>query len=193
MLPSLFRIFAATLIFPNIAFAVECPTVKSHKSGFILSHGGVRSEFKIASPVVSVQHGFADGGKQNVFLYQGLIELSRSGNDGNYNQYFTSNLGAFWPLKVGARRTFEFVPLEADTFKEKWTLDLAVTKRRAFSIGSCSYDVFNVLYDVRRNGEEVERWTAVYAPDLLATVAKIYDEGTSNEESVSYTAIQSLK
>lgn len=189
----LLRIFAAVLIVPNIAFAAECPSVKSHKSGFVLSHSGVQSEFKTSGPVVSVQHGFADGGKQKAFLYQGLIEIFRSGNDGNYNQYFTSNLNDFWPLRVGARRTFEFIPLDADAFKEKWTLDLAVTKRRAFSIGYCSYDVFNVLYDVRRNGEEVERWTVVYAPDLLATVAKIYDEGTSKEETVSYTAIKPLK
>lgn len=128
----LLRIFAAVLIVPNIAFAAECPSVKSHKSGFVLSHSGVQSEFKTSGPVVSVQHGFADGGKQKAFLYQGLIEIFRSGNDGNYNQYFTSNLNDFWPLRVGARRTFEFIPLDADAFKEKWTLDLAVTKRRAF-------------------------------------------------------------
>ncbi|MDA5634146.1 MULTISPECIES: hypothetical protein [unclassified Agrobacterium] len=193
MSSSFSKILAAALISPNIVLAAECPTIKSDKNGFVLSHSGVQSAFKTAGPVVSVEHGFADGGKQKAFLYQGLIEISRSGSDEDYNAYFTSNLSSFWPLKVGARRTFDFIPLKADAFKEKWTLSLNVTKRRSFSIGYCSYDVFNVVYDVRRNDEEVERWTAVYAPDLLATVAKIYDEGTNSEETVSYTAIKPLK
>lgn len=193
MFAFLFRVFAVFLVSPSLAFAVECPSVKSHKNGFVLSHSGVRSEFKTSGPVVSVQHDFPDGGKQSAFLYQGLIELFRSGNDGSYNQYFTSNLEDFWPLKVGARRSFEFIPLDINTIKGKWSLNLAVTKRRSFSLTYCSYDVFHVTYEVRRDGKEIDRWTAVYAPDLLATVAKIYDEGTNNEEIVSYEVIKPLK
>ncbi|MNL60349.1 hypothetical protein D3C87_1841490 [compost metagenome] len=50
-----------------------------------------------------------------------------------------------------------------------------------------------MTYDIRKNGKEEERWTAVYSPDLRATVAKIYDEGTEDEEIVAYNLIAPLK
>lgn len=186
------RFFVALFLLPTAAFPAECPSVKSQENGFVLSLSGVQSTFKLFGPVVSVNHEFSDGVKQNAFLYQGLIELSRSTKDGGYSQYFTSALDSFWPLKVGARRNFEFIPLDLDSGDGKWTLDLAVTKRRTFSMGNCTYDVLHITYDVKRNGDEVERWTAVYAPDLRATIAKIYDEGTNKEEVVSYKAIKPL-
>lgn len=136
MSSSFFKILAASLLSPNIALAAECPTIKSDKNGFVLSHSGVQSAFKTAGPVVSVEHGFADGGKQKAFLYQGLIEISRSGSDEDYNAYFTSNLSSFWPLKVGARRTFDFIPLKVDAFKEKWTLVLTLQNGDLFLLAT---------------------------------------------------------
>ncbi|WP_296068614.1 hypothetical protein [uncultured Agrobacterium sp.] len=186
------RFFVFLSLLPTAAFASECPSAKNQKNGFVLSHSGVRSTFKLLGQVVSVDHEFSDGGKQNAFLYQGLIELSRSTKDGGYSQYFTSALDTFWPLKVGARRNFEFIPLDVNSEDGKWTLDLTVTKRSTVSLGDCTYDALNITYDVKRNGDEVERWTAVYAPDLRATIAKIYDEGTNKEEVVSYKAIKPL-
>lgn len=193
MLNYLLRLFIAVLISPAIVFAAECPSGKNDGDEFVLAHGQVRSEFRRSGPIVLVENDFQGAGKQRLFLFRGLIELARSGDDGNYSQHFTSNLEAFWPLKVGARRTFEFLPLETTKIEDKWSLTLAVTKRRAFPIKFCNYEVFYVTYDIRKNGKEEERWTAVYSPDLRATVAKIYDEGTEDKEIVAYNLIAPLK
>ncbi|WP_256375577.1 hypothetical protein M728_003596 (plasmid) [Ensifer sp. WSM1721] len=36
-------------------------------------------------------------------------------------------------------------------------------------------------------------WSALYSPDLEATLAKIYDEGTANEYIVRYERIRGLQ
>ncbi len=192
MLNYFLRVVFAVFISPAIVFAAECPSGKNDGDEFVLTHGEVRSEFRRSGPIVLVENDFQGAGRQRLFLYRGLIELARSGDDGNYSQHFTSNLEAFWPLKVGSHVSFEFLPLETAEIKDKWSLNLSVTKQRAFPIKFCNYEVFYVTYDIRKNGKEEERWTAVYSPNLRATVAKIYDEGTEDEEIVAYNRIEPL-
>jgi hypothetical protein len=101
---------------------------------------------------------------------------------------------AIFPLKAGAHRKLEFVellPLE-DT-ADPVVLDLNVTGKENFSLGGCTYDVLAIkLVKKKGNGEELDAWTALYAPDLQAVLAKRYDEGTAQETTVGYAAIKPL-
>ncbi|MBB4232772.1 hypothetical protein [Rhizobium mongolense] len=85
-----------------------------------------------------------------------------------------------------------FVPLDPQQSSEKWTLELTITKRETVAVGRCKYEVFKSRAKTKRGGERVELWSALYSPDLHATLAKIYDEGTSEEAIVGYDYIQSL-
>ncbi len=175
------------------AVSAACPSATQLSDGFVLRREGVISEVKSAGRIARVDHDFNGAGSQKQFLYRGLIALAGLGDEGNYDYYFTSDLEAFWPMDVGARRSFEFLPLDAGEANDIWSLEMTVTKQRAFPVRFCNYIVYYVLVEVRKNGESYEKWTAVYSPDLQVTLAKIYDEGTEDETIVAYDVIEPLR
>lgn len=173
-------------------FSAACPSAAEQKDGFVLRRESVKSEFKSTGRIVRVESDFNGSGSQKQFLYRGLIGLAGLGDDGNYSQYFLSDLEVFWPLKVGARRSFEFLPLEGGELNDRWSLELTVTKQRAFPVRFCNYLVFYVSFEIWKNDKSDEKWTAVYSPDLQVTLATIYDEGTEDETILAYDIIEPL-
>lgn len=174
------------------ALSAPCPSAADKNDGFLLRHETKKSEFRSIGRIVRVDMDFNGAGSQKQFLYRGLIGLASLGDDGNNSQYFLSDLESFWPLKVGARRSFEFLLLDGGETDNKWSLDLTVTKQRAFPMRFCNYLVLYVSFDIRKNGKSDEKWTAVYSPDLQVTLATIYDEGTEDETMVAYDVIEPL-
>jgi hypothetical protein len=52
--------------------------------------------------------------------------------------------------------------------------------------------VFRIKQVTKRGDEQVDILSVLYSPDLQATLAKVYDEGTADEYTVRYDRIQSL-
>ncbi|TDX88102.1 hypothetical protein EDE05_10274 [Neorhizobium sp. R1-B] len=71
-------------------------------------------------------------------------------------------------------------------------LELTVTAEETVALGRCKYDVFRVKQETKQNGRTTENLSVLYSPDLHVTLAKIYDEGTSNQVIVSYEHIRPL-
>lgn len=67
-----------------------------------------------------------------------------------------------------------------------------MTKQETVAVGRCEYEAFRVRQETKRAGQPVDVWSALYSPDLHATLAKVYDEGTSEETTIAYDYIQSL-
>ncbi|WP_196776294.1 hypothetical protein [Rhizobium etli] len=101
-------------------------------------------------------------------------------------------MGKLLPIKKEGHHVIPFVPLDPQQSSDKWTLELSVTKRETVAVGRCKYEVFRIREETKRGGERVELSSALYSPDLHATLAKIYGEGTSEESIVSHDYIQSL-
>ena len=72
------------------------------------------------------------------------------------------------------------------------TLELEVAGEEKFSLGECQYKVLVVRQTIQDGGREVDAWSALYSPELEATLAKRYDEGTAQELTVGYTSIRPL-
>jgi len=184
-------LFAA--VFPIAAIAADCPSAKTAKNGFMLRNSGAISEFRPAKgPLVSITNSFGDSNKQTVYSYGGLVDLSRSSNDERYAIYPLGGLEKVLPLKKDAHHIISFVPLDPQASKDEWTLELTVTKRETVAVGRCKYDAYRVKQETKRAGQQVDVWSALYSPDLRATLAKVYDEGTSEEATIAYDYIQSL-
>ncbi|MES0032948.1 hypothetical protein [Mesorhizobium sp. M0040] len=73
------------------------------------------------------------------------------------------------------------------------TLEINIKGKETFSLGECKYSVLAVKQTIRSEaGEMRDEFTALYAPDLQAVVARRYDEGTSAESVVGYELIKPL-
>ncbi|WP_455873978.1 hypothetical protein [Rhizobium yanglingense] len=181
------------VVLPVVSYGADCPSAKNAKNGFLLRNSGAISEFRPAQgPVVAITNSFGSSEKQTVYSYQGLFDLSRSSSDERYAIYPLDGLDKLLPIKKDGHHVIPFVPLDPQQSSDKWTLELTVTKRETVAVGRCKYEVFRIREETKRGGERVELWSALYSPDLHATLAKIYDEGTSEEAIVSYDHIQSL-
>jgi hypothetical protein len=71
-------------------------------------------------------------------------------------------------------------------------LDLTVTELETLAVGRCKYEAFRIKQEAKRAGHQVDVWSALYSPDLDGALAKVYDEGTSEETTIAYDYIQSL-
>lgn len=182
-----------SLLFPVVAHGAGCPSAKTAPNGFLLKNSEATSEFIPAQgPVIAITNTFGDSQKQTVFSFQGLIDLSRSSSDERFNIYPVSDLNEILPLTKDEHHVISFVPLNPEEANEKWTLELTVTKRETLAVGRCKYDVLRVRQEVKRGSEQVDVWSALYSPDLHATLAKVYDEGTADEAIVRYDYIAPL-
>ncbi len=87
-----------------------------------------------------------------------------------------------------------FVPLNPDEpANTQWSFELDVTGQETFKLENCKYKVWKVRQTTKKGDEQVDVWSALYSPDLEATLAKIYDEGTANEYIVRYERIRRLQ
>ncbi|WP_064252915.1 hypothetical protein [Sinorhizobium americanum] len=184
----------AAMLLPGVAQANECPTAATAKKGFMLLQVDTQSEFREhQGPIVKIVNRFG-GPMQTVFSYRGLIELSRMDAEAPRAIYALSDLKDIFPLKKGAAHKISFVPLEPDEPADgEWTFELAVTGQETFKLEDCKYKVWRVRQTTRNGSEMVDGWSALYSPDLGATLAKIYGEGTANEYTVRYERIRPLQ
>ncbi|MBP1874914.1 hypothetical protein J2Z19_004647 [Ensifer adhaerens] len=191
-----FFIFAfATLTLPSASSAAQCPTAASAKNGFSLLQEEVQSEFRpYHGPIVKIVNRFGTSQPQTVFSYRGLIDLSLIDGDVQRANHPLSDLSGVFPLKKGSRHDLSFVSLNKDeNAGTEYTYRLEVVGQETFELGDCKYKVLRVKQTTMRGAEKLDVWTALYSPDLAATVARIYDEGTAQEDTVAYERIRLLQ
>lgn len=171
------------LLSASAVHAADCVDAKSAKAGFVLEMPGVRSEFRpVAGDMVSVTNAYESQSPQTQYLY-GLVEVLRDSDTGRVASIPFSDLRKLFPLKTGAKSTIEFVELSPSRQpKSTKTLSLVVKGKETFSVGGCKYNVLAVTETFKNGaGETLDTFTALYAPDLQAALARRYDEGTSSE------------
>jgi opacity protein-like surface antigen len=183
------------LLAAGVAHAAQCVDAKEAKNGFVLSRPGIRSEFRpAAGGVVAVSNTYGSQSPQEQFLFAGLVEVFRDSDTGRVATIPLSDLRKLFPLKPGAKRTIDFVELSPNKpAKGPKTLTLVVKGKEMFSVGSCNYAVLAVNETFKNAaGETLDAFTTLYAPDLQASVARRYDEGTSSESVNGYETIERL-
>jgi hypothetical protein len=185
--------FFATLL-PGAVYAADCPSAATADKGFVLENSGAQSEFrKGEGSIVKVVNHFDGSPQQTVFSYRGLLELARLSKDSQYVMHPLSDLSSIFPLKKGAHTNIAFVPLSPDELPDaQWRTELTVTGQETFSLGACKYKVLRIKQVTKRGTEQTDVWSNLYSPDLQATLAKVYDEGTGDEATVGYERIHSL-
>ena len=183
------------LLSASAVHAADCVDAKSAKAGFVLEMPGVRSEFRpVAGDMVSVTNAYESQSLQTQYLFRGLVEVLRDSDTGRVASIPFSDLRKLFPLKTGAKSTIEFVELSPNKPpKSTKTLSLVVKGKETFSVGGCKYNVLAVTETFKNGaGETLDTFTALYAPDLQAALARRYDEGTSSESVNGYETIKPL-
>lgn len=193
------KIFAPLLcglLTAGVAQATECPDAAAIKDSFVLERPGIRSVFRLAEEerVMQVTNSFDAEPPQTQFFLGGLIELYRTSKTRQFAIVPYSDLRSIFPLEAGARQKLEFIELVPQEKTAKpIVLELSVTGKETFSLGACKYEVLAVKQTMTNgSGEELDAWTALYAPDLQAVLAKRYDEGSGQETTIGYQAIRPL-
>jgi hypothetical protein len=186
----------AGLLTASAAHGAECPNAEEAKRGFTLERPDVRSQFRpSAEMVVHVENTFDRSAPQTQFFFGGLIEVFRNSETGRFAMFPLSDLRSIFPLKPDARHELAFLrlaPREKAAIPE--TLELQVLGKETFSLGQCKYDVLVVKQSVKgAEGKETTAWTSLYSPDLQAVLAKRYEEGTAQEETIGYEEIKPLE
>jgi hypothetical protein len=175
--------------------AGQCVDAKSARNGFILARPGIQSEFRpAAGGMMAVANTYESQSPQTQFLFAGLIEVFRDSDTGRLAMIPFTDLRKLFPLKTGAKSTIEFVELSPKKQpKSTKTLTLVVKGKETFSLGSCKYNVLAVNETFKNGaGETLDSFTALYAPDLQAALARRYDEGTSAQSVNGYETIKPL-
>jgi hypothetical protein len=188
-------VIVVMLLSASATHAADCVDAKSAKAGFVLEMPGVRSEFRpVAGDMVSVTNAYESQSTQTQFLFRGLVEVLRDSDTGRVASIPFSDLRKLFPLKTGAKSTVEFVELSPNKQpKSTKTLSLVVKGKETFSVGGCKYNVLAVNETFKNGaGETLDTFTALYAPDLQASLARRYDEGTSSESVNGYETIKPL-
>ena len=184
------------LLAASAAHAAQCIDAKSAKNGFILERPGIHSEFRlVAGGMVSVANKYESQSPQTQFLFGGLIEVFRDSNTGQLAMIPLSDIRKLFPLKAGAKSKTLFVRLAPNKQpKGTETVEIVVKGKETFSLGDCKYNVVTVKETITSEaGETLDQYTALYAPDLQAVLAKRYDEGTNAESVVGYQTIKPLE
>ena len=186
---------SALLAATGTAHGAQCVDAKSAKAGFVLEKPGIRSEFRpVAGGMVSVANTYESQSPQTQYFYGGLIEVFRDSDTGHLAMIPLGDLKKLFPLKPGAKSTTQFVELSPKKQpKGTKTLELVVKGKETFSLGDCKYNVLAVKETIKdQAGETLDTFTALYAPDLGASLARRYDEGTGSESVVGYETIKPL-
>ncbi len=194
MTRSRFTLLLIAALLPAAAHGADCPSANTADKGFVLETTGARSEFRKAEgPIVKTVNHFDGSPRQTVFSFAGLFDLARFSKDEQYVMHPLSDLSRILPLKKRSHANIAFVPLgpiePADT---RWSLELTVAGQESFSLGECKYKVFRIKQVTKKGDEQIDVLSVLYSPELQATLAKVYDEGTADEFTVRYDRIQSL-
>ncbi len=177
------------------AHAAQCVDAKSAKEGFVLERPGIHSEFRpAAGGMISVANKYESQSPQTQFLFGGLIEVFRDSKTGQMAMIPLSDMRKLFPLQTGAKSKTLFVRLASNKQpKGTETVAIAVQGKETFRLGDCKYNVLNVKQTITNEaGETLDEYTALYAPDLQAVLAKRYDQGTKAESVVGYETIKAL-
>ncbi|RRH89305.1 hypothetical protein EH240_34365 [Mesorhizobium tamadayense] len=196
MKPMTIGMALAMLALAGTAKAADCVDAKSAKAGFVLEKPGIRSEFRPApGGMVAVANEYQSQSPQTQYLYAGLIEVFRDSDTGRLSMIPLGDVKKLFPLKAGAKSKTMFVRLSSKKApKGTETLALAVKGKETYKLGDCKYNVLAVSETITGDsGAVIDSFTALYAPDLQAVLARRYDEGTSAQSEVGFEAIKPLK
>ncbi|TDW16583.1 hypothetical protein EV128_13435 [Rhizobium azibense] len=194
MMKSRFTLLLGAALLPAVAYGADCPSSDTAAKGFVLENADARSEFRKAEgTIVKILNHFSDWPQQTVFSFAGLFDLARYSKNEQFVMHPLSDMSRIIPLKKGANANVAFVPLGPDEQADaRWSLELTVAGQESFSLGECKYKVFRIKQVTKKGREQVDVLSVLYSPELRATLAKIYDEGTGDEFTVRYDRIQSL-
>lgn len=184
--------FSASLFFAGSVLAADCPDAKSSANGFTLELPGVKSEYsRISESVSQVENSYEDALPQTHFFYRGLIEIFRTSKEGPLVTLPSSDLNAIFPLKTKKKYKIKIQQLRAGHKSEGGlTLSLEVTGKETLILGDCEYAVTKVKESMLAgDGSMIDTLTLLYSPDLEAVLAKRYDEGSSQEQTIRYETI----
>ncbi|WP_164777199.1 hypothetical protein [Mesorhizobium sp. M7A.F.Ca.CA.004.06.1.1] len=185
----------AAMLCASTAHAAGCVDAKSARKGFVLARPGIQSEFRpVAGEQILGLGRLRFVGVGNRHHPAGLIEVFRDSDTGRQAMIPFSDLRKLFPLKAGAKATIEFVELSPNKPpKGTKTLSLVVKGKETFRLGDCKYNVLAVKETFKNgDGETLDSFTALYAPDLQAALARRYDEGTGSESVNGYETIKPL-
>lgn len=194
MMKSRFTMLFIAVLLPVEVLGADCPSAKTLDKGFVLERTDARSEFRKAEgKTVRTVNQFNDWPRQTVFSFAGLIDLARFSKKEQYVMHPLSDLSRILPLKKSTRANIPFVVFAPDEKADvRWNLDLTVTGQESFSLGACKYKVLRIKQVTKKGEEQIDALSVLYAPELQATLAKVYDEGTADEFTIRYDRIQSL-
>lgn len=180
---------------PGAVYGAECPTAANAEKGFTLLHLEGQSEFRnYEGPIVRIVNTYGTPSRQILFTYRGLIELSLMSAEAQHGIHALSDLEGVFPLKKGARHKIPFIRLDPNKSNgAPMTYELSVTGQETVKLENCKYKVWRIRQTTKQGTKQVDAWSALYSPDLEATLAKIYDEGTANEYTVRYERIRPLQ
>lgn len=182
----------ATIAASGSARGAECPDGTAGKDGFVLTRPGIRTVVRHAPEHVTVlQNDFGEF-MQTQFLVGGLIEVFRSSQKGHVVQLPASDLVKLFPLEQGSERNIAWLRLDAKTGEvEPNAMKLKVGGAESVKLGDCAYDALKIQQVVTDSqGESLDRVTVLYSPELRVILAKRFDEGTADEETVAFEAIE---
>jgi hypothetical protein len=187
--------FLAAMLLTGAAHGADCPDGKTAEKGFVLERPGVRSVFR-PSPekMVQVTNSFDASPPQTQYYLGGLIEIFRTSKTGNFAVFPLADVRGIFPLKEDAKDEVKWLELdpERDTM-ELGSLALQVTGKETIKLGACEYEVLAVKLTFKAaDGAEIDAWTALFAPDLQAVLARRYDEGANAQSTVAYRSIKPL-
>lgn len=188
-----FCVFFASLLYVGSTLAADCPDAKSSANGFTLEMQGVKSEYsRISESVSQVKNSYESALPQTHFFYRGLIEIFRTSKEGPLVMLPSSDLNAIFPLKAKKKHKIRIQPLRAGQKSEgSQTLSLEVTGKETLTLGDCKYAVTKVKETtLAQDGSTIDTLTLLYSPDLDAVLAKRYDEGSSQEQTIRYEIIR---
>ena len=176
------------------AFAAECPTAETVKSGFVLERRGTRAEVRpAADQFVHVVNIYPGGKKQDVIYFRGLFVVSRFDDYTRSIRIPLSDLRTIFPLEVKTRRAVTYAPAEPGKVGAAMSLEMTVTGREQLRVGPCSYAVLVIRNRfMNSEGRVTHEETDLYAPELGFLLGKRYDEKGGKQTSVVYDSIKSL-
>jgi hypothetical protein len=190
---SLFLLIA--VLAGSSAHGSDCPNAETAKNGFVLDGQGVSAVIRQSDEQITSMHNkYRSETPQTQFFVGGLIEVFRNSTTGQFVALPDSDFRKLFPLRKGKEQEISWLSLDARKgTAERRSMSLKATGEETIELGACAYDVVavrQIMMDGK--GEVLDTWTALYSPDLQVVLAKRYDEGTAQEETVAFKTIRPL-
>jgi hypothetical protein len=177
------------------AAAQDCPTGQTAAMGFVVERGEKsKSEvFHVNDTEVRTILRFGGTTLLETTQFQGLFELERIDRGRRTVFKTATELGRFFPPKVGQSVTASFEVVDAEKQSTRVIL-LSVKRMDQLDIGPCRYRVLVIDRSVGRDGgAPVFVEADYYSPDLKLVVAKEFKESDGRTSLNKFDRIYPIK